>query len=129
LGQAELVLQLGWGEFPDGFAFDREGGIWITCLVSNRILHLSANGKLRTMIAETNEAFVRETESAYAEGRMERSHLGTIPNSRFQHLTSIGFGGPDNRTCYLGSLHADCLYRFDAPFAGLPQAYWSFPLP
>jgi sugar lactone lactonase YvrE len=129
MGPAELVVQLDKSDLPDGFAFDREGGIWITSLVSNRILHLDADGALAPVIAETNESFAAEVEEAYAAGRMERAHLGPIPGTRFQQLTSIGFGGPDNRTGYLGSLHADCLYRFTSPVAGLPQPWWGFPLP
>lgn len=129
LGAAELVVQLGQGDLPDGFAFDSAGGIWITSLVSNRIRHLDADGVLTTVITESNEAFMAEVEDAYAAQRMERAHLGPIPGTRFQHLTSIGFGGPGCRTGVLGSLHADCLYRFAAPVAGLPQPYWGFPLP
>jgi hypothetical protein len=26
-------------------------------------------------------------------------------------------------------LHADCVYRFTSPVAGLPQPYWDFLLP
>lgn len=129
VGRAEPAVQLGRGDWPDGFIFDREGGLWITSLISNRITRLDARGRLDVMIAESNADFIAEAESAYAQGRMARAHLGPIAGTRFQHLTSIGFGGLDCRTGYLGSLHADCLYRFDAPIAGLPQPYWSFPLP
>lgn len=129
LGRLELVAQLGPGQWPDGFAFDRDGGIWITSLVSNEILRLDAKGRLDVMIREANPAFVAEAESAYAEERMERAHLGPIPQTRFQHLTSIGFGGPGLSIGYLGSLHADCLYRFISPVPGAPQPYWAFPLP
>jgi len=129
LGTAELVAQLGHGDWPDGFVFDEEGGIWITSLISNRILRLDRSGRLHTMIAEANDTFIGDAEDAYIQDRMERRHLAAIPGTRFQHLTSIGFGGPDRRTGYLGSLHADCLYRFDAPVRGVAQAYWAFPLP
>lgn len=129
LGAPELVVQLGEGLLPDGFAFDSEGGVWITSLVSNRVLRLDAKGKLETVISETNDDFVAQAERAYAEARMERAHLGPIPATRFQHLTSIGFGGPDCRTGYLGSLHADCIYRFASPVAGVPQPYWRQALP
>jgi len=129
LGTPELVVQFDQGFLPDGFAFDGERGIWITSLVSNKIMRLDPKGKLETMIAETNEAFVAEVERAYAEGHMERAHLGPIPQTRFQHLTSIGFAGADCRTGYLGSLHADCIYRFMSPVAGIPQPYWNQTLP
>jgi hypothetical protein len=116
-------------DLPDGFIFDSEGGIWITSLVSNQIKRVDQAGNVQTVIAERNEAFVEEAARAFESGRMEKAHLGPIPGTRFQHLTSIGFGGPDCRTGYLGSLHADCVYRFTSPIAGLPQPYWDFPLP
>ena len=69
-------------------------------------------------------------ERAFAErAGWRRPIWGPFPDTRFQHLTSIGFGGPDCRTGYLGSLHADCVYRFTSPVAGLPQPYWDFRLP
>jgi sugar lactone lactonase YvrE len=129
LGPAELVVQLGSDDLPDGFVFDCEGGIWITSLVSNQVKRIDQAGMVRTLIVERNEAFVAEVEEAYEADRMEKPHLGPIPGTRFQHLTSIGFGGPDCRTGYLGSLHADCLYRFTSPVAGMPQPYWDFALP
>lgn len=129
LGSPELVVQLGPGRWPDGFVFDQNGGIWITSLVSNEIVRLDAKGELEVMIREANLDFINDVERAYAEERMERAHLGPIQQTRFQHLTSIGFGGPGLATGYLGSLHADCLYQFAAPVAGAPQPYWAFPLP
>jgi sugar lactone lactonase YvrE len=129
LGSAELAVQLGRDDLPDGFIFDREGGIWITSLVSNQIKRVDQAGNVQTLIAERNETFIDEATRAFESGRMEKAHLGPIPETRFQHLTSIGFGGPDCRTGYLGSLHADCVYRFTSPVAGLPQPYWDFALP
>ena len=129
LGAPEIALQMDQGALPDGFAFDAEGGIWITSLVSNRLLRADRNGHIEVMIAETNEEHLAAVERAFADGVMDRSHLGPIPGTRFQHLTSIGFGGPDSRKAYLGSLHADCIYRFTSPVAGAPLPYWSFPLP
>ena len=129
LGAAELVVQLDKDDLPDGFIFDRDGGIWITSLVSNQIKRVDQSGHVQTLIAERNKAFIDEAARAFESGRMEKAHLGPIPGTRFQHLTSIGFGGPDCRTGYLGSLHADCVYRFTSPVAGVPQPYWEFALP
>jgi sugar lactone lactonase YvrE len=119
LGARQLVIALGAGCFPDGFAFDAEGGIWITSLVCNRLLRLHRDG-LDTMIDEANDEFVAAAERAFAEGTMAGEHLGPIPGARLQHLTSVAFGGPDLRTGYLGSLHTECIYRFRSPVAGVP---------
>ena len=32
LGRAESVVDMGTGCFPDGFAFDEDGGIWVRFL-------------------------------------------------------------------------------------------------
>jgi sugar lactone lactonase YvrE len=113
----EAIVTLGHGSFPDGFAFDEAGGIWITSLISNRLVRLR-DGALETILEDGNPEHVDIVERAFAEGRMDAAHLGHIPGTRLQQLTSLAFGGADGRTVYLGSLHADCLYRFRAEVRG-----------
>jgi sugar lactone lactonase YvrE len=115
--------------FPDGLAFDVDGGVWTTSLISNCVVRATPDSAVQVVIAEVPHHALAEAEAAFAEGRMEARHLGAIAGTRFQHLTSIGFGGPDLRTGWLGSLHADCLYRFSSPVAGVPPPYWNKPLP
>lgn len=129
LGKAETVAALGPGFLPDGFSFDAEGGIWITSLVSNRVVRVDRSGQVETVISETNEAHSAAVEGAFSRGEMVASHLGPIPGTRFQHLTSIAFGGADLRTGYLGSLFGECVYRFSAPVAGARPPFWDFPIP
>jgi hypothetical protein len=68
-------------------------------------------------------------EEAFSEGRMATEHLGPIPGTRLQQLTSIAFGDTDRRTVYLGSLHSSCLYRFRSAVAGAALASWNFDEP
>lgn len=124
LGPAETVITLSHGCFPDGFAFDEEGGLWVTSLVSNRLLRLT-DDTLTTVIEDCNSAFVDRVETAFAQRRMAAEHLGPIPGTRLQQLASLAFGGPDRRTVYLGSLHASSLYRFEAPVAGAALPSWN----
>jgi sugar lactone lactonase YvrE len=118
LGTRETVVTLGTGCFPDGFAFDEAGGLWITSLISNRVVWLHGD-RLDTVVEELREDVVDEAERAFAAGRMDATHLGPLPGSRLQHVTSIAFGGADRRTAYLGSLHATSIHSFRAPVAGL----------
>lgn len=127
MGPAETVARFGAGFFPDGFAFDAEGGVWVTSLVSNRVVRVDPSGAVELVIDAGDPAFTEAAERAYRERRMVRDHLGPIPGARFQHITSIAFGGPDLRTAYLGSLHADCLYRFDPGVAGAKPPHWGYP--
>ena len=117
LSNSEVILNLGEGCFPDGFTFDEEGGIWVTSLVSNRLLRFH-DDELETVLEDTNAAFVDDVERAFAAGRMNSTHLGPIPGTRLQQLTSVAFGGMDRRTIYLGSLHASCIYSFRTPLTG-----------
>jgi sugar lactone lactonase YvrE len=117
VGVRETVVTLGHGCFPDGFAFDEAGGIWITSLISNRLLRL-AGGTIETVLEDVNHEYVEAVERAFAAGEMHQDHLGRIPGTTLQQLTSVAFGGPDGRTLFLGSLHGRCVYRFRARVAG-----------
>jgi sugar lactone lactonase YvrE len=117
LSAREMVVTLGHGCFPDGFAFDAAGGIWITSLVSNRLMRIYG-GTVETVLEDVNDDFVDAAERAFAAGEMRQDHLGVIPGTTLQQLTSVAFGGPDGRTVFLGSLHARCVYRFRAAVAG-----------
>ena len=113
----EPFVALGHGFFPDGFAFDEAGGVWITSLVSNRLVRVH-DGAVETILEDDNAAHTGRVEQAFAGGRMSAPDLGRIPGTMLQQLTSVAFGGADGRTVYLGSLHADCLYRFRAEVSG-----------
>jgi SMP-30/Gluconolactonase/LRE-like region len=109
LSESETVVTLSQGCFPDGFAFDRTGRIWITSLISNRLLCLDRDG-IAKVLEDVNVDYVAAVERAFASGAMRKEHLGPIPGTRLQHLTSVAFSA-DSRDLYLGSLHADCVYR------------------
>ncbi len=128
LGPRETVLELGYGFLPDGFAFDVEGGVWVTSLVSNRVVRLRPDGGLETVVEETNEAFVDAVEAAFAAGTMAAGHLGPIPGTQLQHVTSVSFGGPDRRTVFLGSLGGECVYRFESRVPGVPAPFSDAPI-
>jgi sugar lactone lactonase YvrE len=124
LGSPQLVVQFDSTFFPDGFAFDQEGAIWVTSLIGNRVVRVNPDGSVTDVIEEVNEAFVANAVASFAAGFMDVRHLGPIPGVRLQHITSIAFGGDDGRTAYLGSLHGTCAYSFrvDVPGVSVPFA-------
>lgn len=128
LGARETVLAQDDGFFPDGFAFDEDGGLWVTSLVSNRLVRFDGD-RLETVLEDVNPAFVRRVEDAFAARSMNATHLGRIPETRLQQLTSVAFGGPDRRTVYLGTLHGSSVYRFRSEVAGAQPPHWNFPAP
>ena len=109
LSAREPVVTLGHGCFPDGFAFDEAGRIWMTSLVSNRLLRVG-DESIETVLADENQDHVAAVDQAFVAGEMRTEHLGAIPGTRLQHLTSVAFG-VDHHDVFLGSLHADCVYR------------------
>ena len=111
LGAPETVIQFGQGTFPDGFEFDAEEGIWVTSLVSNRVLRFDGRD-VQTMIEDLNPEHVEAVDAAFAAGRMEARHLGPVPGTTLQHATSIAFGGADGRTGFIGGLHTSQILRF-----------------
>ena len=128
LKSPERALTFGHGFWPDGFTFDQEGGIWATSLISNRLVRFDGDG-VYTIVEEANTDHVDAVEAAFAAGEMHAAHLGPIPGTRLQHVTSIAFGGPDLRTAFIGCLHTDCIFRFRADVAGVAPPHWDFALP
>jgi hypothetical protein len=62
------------------------------------------------MLEDVNPEYVDAVERAFGNGEMRMEHLGPIPGTRLQHLTSVAFAA-SGTDLYLGSLHADCVYR------------------
>jgi sugar lactone lactonase YvrE len=129
LGGPQTAAQFGDGVFPDGFAFDAEGGIWVTSLLSNRVVRLRPEGGQEVVIEELNADHVQAMQNAYEANVMPPNALGPIPGVRFQHLTSIAFGGPDRRRAWLGCLHSECIYEFRSEIPGASMPHWGYRLP
>jgi sugar lactone lactonase YvrE len=128
LGTGETVLSLDTEFFPDGLAFDEAGGLWVTSLVTNRLLRLH-DDRLQTVLEDVNRDFVRTVEQAFVSNLLAAEHLGRIPGTTLQQLTSIGFGGRDGKSVYLGTLHGSSVYGFRTTVAGANVPYWSYPAP
>ena len=127
LAGRETVTEFGPGTFPDGLAFDARGGIWITSIVSNRVLYIEPGGRQpRTVIEDADPDHLGWVEAAYQGGRMGRPHLDQVKSRRLRNISSLAFGGPDLKTVYLGCLLDDRLYRFRSPVAGRPPVHWHY---
>ncbi|WP_343615956.1 SMP-30/gluconolactonase/LRE family protein [Novosphingobium sp.] len=111
-GPRETVAQFGDAIFPDGFAFDAEGGIWVTSLICNGLIRIHPDGGQQIMLMEDLPDHSAPLAAAFAQGALPANALGPIPGARLQHVTSIAFGGSDNRTAVIGTLHNDAIFRF-----------------
>jgi sugar lactone lactonase YvrE len=128
LGSPDTVLAIDAEFFPDGLTFDEAGGLWVTSLVTNRLLRLHGD-RLQTVLEDVNHEFARLADEAFLAGVMAAEHLGRIPGTSLQQLTSVGFGGPDGKSVYLGTLHGSSVYRFHTIVAGADVPYWKYQAP
>jgi sugar lactone lactonase YvrE len=128
LGPREIVAEFGAGTFPDGLTFDSEGGIWITSIVSNRVIRIHPDGHQEIVLEDADAAHLAEVEEAYQAHQLGRPHLDTCRAKRLRNISSLAFGGPDLRTAYLGCLLGSSIASFTSPVAGAPPPHWSYPL-
>jgi len=128
LTNRRTVAEFGAGTFPDGLTIDNEGGVWITSVVSNRVLRVAVDGGQELILEDCDPEHLAWVEQAYQTGEMGRPHLDTVRSGRLRNVSSLAFGGPDLRTAYLGCLLGDAIARFPVPFAGQPPPHWSYDL-
>lgn len=126
LGRRETVAEYGPGIFPDGFEFDAEGGIWCTSVVSNRVVRIAPDGEQAVVLDAGDPELAARAEEAYQAGTYTRALLNEAHASVLGNCASIGFGGPDLRTCYIGSLAAERIACFRSPVPGAVPPHWEF---
>lgn len=125
LGQRETVAEYGPGTFPDGLDFDQQGGLWLTSVLSNRIIRLTPDGQQQILLEENDPEQLQEIETVYQAGQLDRPHMDTIRTEVMKSVSSLAFGGPDRKTVYLGNLLDQRLYCFRSPVAGIEPPHWS----
>jgi sugar lactone lactonase YvrE len=126
LGAKEVITTFGAGTFPDGLTFDAEGAVWITSIVSNRLIRVEPDGRQTLMLEDCDPDHLARCEAAYANGTMGRPHLDQVVSRRLRNISSLAFGGADLRTGYLGCLLGDSIATFRSPVAGFPPAHWTW---
>lgn len=125
LGARETVTEFTReGTFPDGLAFDAEGGVWVTMIVRNALVQVTADGEQVWHFEDVDTAHVAAIEQTYQQGGFGGWEAGE--GRMLQLPTSIAFTGPDLRTGVLGFLRGDRLARFASAVAGAPPAHWHF---
>lgn len=126
LGPSETVAAYPPGTFPDGFTFDAEGGIWIVSVASNRIIHVDRRGKQNVVIEDADEQDMEKLIRAFDRGEPVREMIEIGATRPLGNIASIGFGGTDQHTVYMGSLSHDGIQTFRSPTKGAPPVHWEF---
>ncbi len=126
LSERQTVTEFGPGTFPDGIAFDQGGGAWITSVISNRIIRVSADGGQQLIVEDLDSGHLEWIEGLLSRHQLRGPHVHLAKAEKLMNLSSLAFGGPDLKTAYLGTLSGDCVLSFAAPVAGAPLAHWNW---
>jgi gluconolactonase len=112
------------GGFPDGFAFDAYGNLWITLILNEQLIALTPEGELLKLLDDCNPEALARYQEHYAAGTTTPELMGACRGTLAPMMASITFGGADLRTVYLGSLAGTRLASFRSPVPGLPLQHW-----
>ncbi len=126
LSNRTTVTEFGPGTFPDGLTFDAEGGVWITSIVSNRVIRVAPDGSQTIVVEDVVPEDLARVEAAFQAGEMGRPHLDRSFGRHLKNISSAAFGGTDLRTLYLGCLLGEEIVSFPAPIAGLRPFHWDW---
>ncbi len=129
LGRAETVTTFGYGTFPDGLEMDVDGHVWITSIISNRVIRIAPDGTQVVVLEDADPEHLARVEKAFQAGELDRSHLDNIRSRKLRSISSLAFGGPDLKTVFLGCLLGDCVATFRSPVAGVAPPHWTYDQP
>ncbi len=111
---------LGAGILPDGIALDVDGNVWVALLSGNGVAIITPEGRVHTLFEDRNEEGLEALAAEYEAREIRFPTILACKGPHIQTLTSIGFGGPELKTVFMGSLLMPHLLSFESPVAGLP---------
>jgi sugar lactone lactonase YvrE len=124
LGPRETVAQLGGADLPDGLVLDEAGGLWVSCIASNRLIVVRPDGELQVVMDDGDPEHVTRVANGIRTSELTPDDMHTAGCSRLGNISSMAFGGADRKTAYLGCLLDDRIRSFNSPIAGLAPAHW-----
>lgn len=113
------------GGMPDGIAFDAHGNLWCTLIMVDRLVAITPQGELRTLLDDGDAAASAHLMQRFDARALTSEDMQRARGSIAPWMASITFGGPDLRTVYLGSLLGTRIPFFRSPVAGLPMVHWN----
>jgi gluconolactonase len=108
------------GIFPDGIALDTAGNVWVALLSGNGLVIISPDGSAHTVFADSNPEALSKLAAEYDARAIQFLSILACRGPHVQTLTSIGFGGPELKTVFMGSLMMPHLLSFESPVGGIP---------
>lgn len=119
LSHRRIYAQYGAGTFPDGLAVDTQGSLWITSIVSNRVIRVDPDGRQEIVLEDSDPDHLEVVENAYQSHEMGRPHLDQARSKILKNISNLSFGGPDRSTAYLGCLLGEQITSFNSGRSGL----------
>ena len=124
LNKPQVIAQFDKGTYPDGLAMDNNGGLWVTSIVSNRIIHIDTHNNQNIVLEDSDEAHLDIVEQAYASNSLGRKHLDNVMSQQLKNISNAAFGGPDNQRLYLGNLLGSDIPFVDVEASGAAMVHW-----
>lgn len=111
--------------FPDGFAFDAHGNLWVTLVMTDKLIAITPQGDVLTLLDDSDPQATSQLNAHFAARTLTPEIMAACAGTLAPWMASLSFGGPDLRTVYLGSLRGSTLPSFRSPVAGLPPIHWN----
>jgi gluconolactonase len=111
--------------FPDGFAFDAYGNLWVTLIMSDKLIAITPAGDVLTLLDDGDAEATRRLNEHHAARTLTPEIMAAATGTLAPWMASVTFGGADLRTVYLGSLRGSTLPSFRSPVAGLAPVHWN----
>lgn len=128
LGEQEVFGPDGLGEaaYVDGFALDAEGNVWVTTVLRNGLVIITADGEhAHTVFEDPRDDAIANAEAKVNSNSLAPDDMYACMGPRLQFPASVTFAGPDLKTVLMGSLGMPHLLKFESPVPGLPMRHWS----
>lgn len=110
--------------FPDGFAFDSFGNLWVTLIMTDKLVAITPDGEVLTLLDDSNPEATAELYRQRDAGTLTPATMQAARGPLAPWMASLTFGGPDLKTVYLGSLLGTRIPSFRSPVAGQPLIHW-----
>ena len=110
--------------FPDGFAFDTFGNLWVTLIFTDVLVAITPDGEVLTLLDDSDPVTKKKLFDAYHSDAVTPELLGETKGTIAPWMASLSFGGSDLQTVYLGSLRGTTVPYFKCPVAGQKMMHW-----
>lgn len=128
LANRRTFAEYGPGTYPDGMALDALGALWITSIVSNRVIRVAPDRTQEVVLEDLDPGHVAWAEAAWEADALGRPHLDRAKSEKLKNVSNLAFVGEGLEDAVLGCLLGDRLARFRSPVPGAPPPHWSFDL-